>query len=266
MIKGMAIAGRRLQRGDFIASAQQALDFIRHTLYEDGRLLATYKDGQARLHAYLDDYVFLIDAILELLQSRWDTADLHMAMALADTVLEHFEDKAQGGFYFTADDHEQLFHRPKPYSDESTPAGNGIAAYVLQRLGHLLGEQRYIRAAERTLKSAWPHIAQIPYAHCSLLLALEEYLYPVTTIVIRGEGDELSEWQQLCQSGYAPRQQSYAIPNTERTLPGLLTERKAHQHGIAYVCSGTTCQPVINNMEDLSRVLADLTSSRDKIS
>jgi len=250
MIKGMAIAGRRLQRDDLLDSAQQALNFIRSTLYRDGRLLATYKDGKARLNAYLDDYVFLIDAILELLQSRWNSDDLHMAMALAETVLDHFEDKDQGGFYFTPDDHEQLFHRPKPYSDESTPAGNGIAAYALQRLSHLIGEHRYIEAAERTIKAAWAHVSQVPYAHCALLLALEENLYPTTTIVIRGDGQELRKWQQQCQSGYAPRQQCYAIPESE-SLPGLLGERPPRERTIAYLCSGTQCQPPITDIAEL---------------
>lgn len=251
-IKGMAIAGRRLQRDDFIDSAERALDFIRETLYQDGRLLATCKDGRARLNAYLDDYVFLIDAILELLQSRWDTNALRMAITLADAVLDHFEDKDQGGFYFTADDHERLYHRPKPYSDESTPAGNGVAAYALQRLGHLLGEQRYIEAAEGTLKSAWAHIMQIPYAHCALLLALEEYLYPPTTIVIRGQRDELADWRQHCQSAYQPRQQCFAISDDAVELPGLLRERKPGKTTLAYICGGTECRAPVTDLNLLT--------------
>ena len=251
MIKGMAVAGRRLQREDLLDSAQQALNFIRDTLYQGGRLLATYKDGKARLDAYLDDYVFLIDAILELLQSRWSTDDLYMAIALADSVLEHFEDKAQGGFYFTADDHEPLFHRPKPYSDESTPAGNGIAAYALQRLGHLIGEQRYIDTAERTLQAAWTQLTQIPNAHCALLLALEEHIYPVTTVVLRGDANALAAWQHESQSGYTPRQQCYAIPATCTNLPGLLADRPVQTSPIAYVCRGTHCQAPILDIASL---------------
>ncbi|MDH5444115.1 MAG: thioredoxin domain-containing protein [Gammaproteobacteria bacterium] len=257
MIKGMAIAGRRLQRADFITSAEQALDFIHDTLYQDGRLLACYKDGQARLSAYLDDYAFLIDAILELLQSHWQTKNLFLAISLADSLLEHFEDKEQGGFYFTADDHEQLYHRPKPYSDESIPAGNGIAAYALQRLGYLLGEQRYIDAAERTLKSAWPHISHIPYAHCALLLALEENLYPPTTVIIRGSQNEIIDWQSICQASYQPRLQTYAIPDTITDLPGLLTERKPEAHPLAYLCTGTTCQPPVHDLKSLATLFND---------
>jgi len=252
MIKGMAVAGRRLNDPSLIQSAQTALDFIRDKLFQDGRLLASYKDGQARLMAYLDDYVFLIDAVMECLQSQWRTQDLHFAIQLADVVLEQFEDPQHGGFYFTANDHEQLYHRPKPFSDESMPAGNGIAAYALQRLGHLLGEHRYIEAAERALRAAWPAMQQIPYAHCAMLLALEEYLYPTETFVIRGQGGSLLEWQGHCQTRYRPRMQCYAIPADEDALPGLLAERKAEAQTVAYHCSGTSCKPVIRRLEALN--------------
>ena len=133
MIKGMAMAGRHLQRNDFVESAQQAVDFIRTTLFHEGRLQASWKDGKAQLMAYLDDYAFLVDALLELLQTQWRDEDLQFAIGLCDALLEHFEDKQQGGFYFTANDHEQLFHRPKPLMDEAIPSGNGIAAMVLAR-------------------------------------------------------------------------------------------------------------------------------------
>ncbi|MEZ5574362.1 MAG: hypothetical protein R3F44_01495 [Candidatus Competibacteraceae bacterium] len=75
-IRGMAIFGHHLGQTEFVASAERALDFIRARLWRDGRLLAVYKDGQARLNAYLDDYAFLIDGILELLQCRWRDGDL----------------------------------------------------------------------------------------------------------------------------------------------------------------------------------------------
>ena len=252
MIKGMAVAGRRLNDPSLIESAQNALDFIRNTLFQNGRLLASYKDGQARLMAYLDDHVFLIDAILELLQSQWRTQDLHFAIQLAEVVLEQFEDKQHGGFYFTANDHEQLFHRPKPFSDESIPAGNGIAAFALQRLGHLIGEQRYITAAEQTLHAGWHAVQQLPYGHCAMLSALEEYLYPTETLVIRGEGTSLLEWQQQCQNDYQPRMQCYAIPNDAGKLPGLLTERNTTVETVAYLCSGTSCRPAITSLKELN--------------
>jgi len=259
MIKGMAVAGRRLGRPEFLASADRALAFIRERLYRDGRLLAVYKDGQARLAGYLDDYVLLIDALLELLQARWRTQDLELAIALADTVLAHFADTTDGGFFFTADDHEELIHRPKPSFDDSTPSGNGIAAYVLGRLGHLLGEERYLTAAERTLAAAGESIRQVPHAHGALLLALEEYLYPPEIVVLRGRGDPLAQWQQRATGRYAPRRLSLAIPADDAGLPGALAERRApggDRAVLAYVCSGMTCQAPVDEFPAFEQALA----------
>jgi uncharacterized protein len=253
MIKGMAAAGRRLNEPVFIRSAQQAVEFIRSHLFVDGRLLASYKDGHARLMAYLDDYVFLIDGLLELLQAEWRSADLEFACQLAEIVLAHFEDRDNGGFYYTADDHERLIHRPKPVMDEAIPAGNGIAVQVLGRLGHLLGENRYLDAAERTLHSAWPAMQAIPYAHGSLLDGLEDYLYPPEIIILRGEADAMQPWLQTCQEDYAPRRLCLAIPSSEEDLPGSLAQRKAPDAGvIAYRCTGTRCLPPITRREDLA--------------
>ena len=255
MIKGMAAAGRRLGRPDFIRSAQLAVDFIRTQLFRDGRLLASYKDGRAQLMAYLDDHVFLLDGLLELLQAEWRPQDLQLAMELAELLLTHFEDPQHGGFYFTADDHEQLIHRPKPSMDDAMPSGNGVAALVLGRLGHLLGEPRYTHAAERTLQNTWQMISQMPYVHCALLDALEEYLYPPEIIIVRGEGEALIQASQLGQQGYSPRRLSFAIPATETDLPGLLAERPARNDFIAYHCSGTTCQPPITSTKELATTL-----------
>ncbi len=128
MIKGLAIAARVLRRPDLAEAATAAVDFIRHRLWRDGRLLATTKDGRAHLPAYLDDYAFLADALLELLQTRWRSTDLEFARGLAEVLLAQFEDADAGGFFFTAADHERLIHRSKTFSDESLPSGNGVAA------------------------------------------------------------------------------------------------------------------------------------------
>ena len=160
----MSIAARVLHRPELGAAAARAVDFIREHLWREGRLLATYKDGRAHLPAYLDDYAFLVDALLELLQTRWRSSDLAFARELTDAVLSRFEDTAQGGFFFTAIDHEQLIHRSKSYSDDALPSGNGVFASVLCRLGVLLGDMTYLNAAERTLRAAWPSLLEYPQA------------------------------------------------------------------------------------------------------
>jgi len=251
MIKGMACAARFLNNPDCLRSAQQAVDFIRETLFVDGRLLATYKDGKARLMGYLDDYAFLLDALLQLLQAKWRTTDLTFAIALAEAILTHFEDREHGGFFFTAHDHEQLIQRPKNFMDEAIPSGNAVATLALARLGHLVGEQRYLDSAERALRCAWDHIEQAAYAHAAFLQALEEYLYPPQLIVIRGD-TEAQAWQQAIMQHYAPRRLCFAIPTNETELPGLLAERKGIDNGTrAYTCTGMSCQTPADQLDGL---------------
>jgi len=241
MIRGMACAARYLDNPDYLQSAQAAVDFIRTTLFVEGRLLATYKDGQARLMAYLDDYAFLLDGLLHLLQAKWRRSDLEFAISLADAILSYFEDTQHGGYFFTAHDHERLIQRPKNFMDEAIPAGNAIATLALARLGHLLGEQRYLDSAERALRCAWDHIQQAAYAHAAFLQALEEYLYPPELIVIRGD-DEARTWQQAINAEYAPRRLCFVISVSETALPGLLAERTPAPQGTrAYVCRGMSC-------------------------
>lgn len=254
MIRGMAIAARHLDRPEYAVSAERALDFIRATLWRDGRLLATCKDGRAHLNAYLDDYVFLIDGILELLQVRWRDGDLAFALELAEVVLGHFQ-APDGGFFFTADDHETLIQRPKPLADDATPSGNGVAAAVLGRLGHLLGEHRFLDAAERTLTALWAGIEQNAYACTALLLATEEYLSPVQTVALRGDPSALEDWHRLCARPYAPRRLSFAIPADAADLPGILRERRPQGECVAYVCTGTRCAPPVTRPADLAAVL-----------
>jgi uncharacterized protein len=251
MIRGLAVAARHLARPEWIAAATQALDFIRTALWRDGRLLATYKNGQARLPAYLDDHAYLLDACLELLQVRWRGEDLAFARDLADILLDHFEDSAQGGFFFTADDHEALIQRPKTFADESVPSGNGIAALALGRLGHLLGEPRYLTAAERTVQLAAPLMDQAPMAHASLISALEEQLYLPKLVILRGEPAVIEIWRERLERDYAPRRLVFAIPADTPDLPDALAAKAPRGEVVAYVCTGTTCGEPVTDLETL---------------
>jgi len=244
-IRGLAIAGRALERTDLVDAAGAAAAFVRERLFVDGRLLASFKDGRARFQAYLDDHAFLVDALLELLQARWDGASLDFAIEIAELLLGHFEDRDAGGFFFTADDHETLMHRPRPLADDATPSGNGVAALALQRLGHLVGEQRYIDAAERTLRCALRAMSDYPHGHVTLLAALEEYLRPPEVIVIRGESVAMTRWRDSLRKIYTPGRLMLSIPADARDLPGLLAERQPKPGAaIAYRCIGTRCEIV----------------------
>jgi len=256
MIKGMARAGRLLGRPEFVRSAERAFDFIRAQMWRNDRLLASYKDGRAHLNAYLDDYAFLIDGGLELLQARWRDGDLEFLIELAETLLDHFEDKTGGGFFFTADDHEKLIHRPKPAADEAIPSGNGVAAQVLTRLGHLLGATHFLDAAHNTLSALWREIERYPSMHNALLTAVEESLHPTQTIVLRGSSEAMQSWLTRCTANYAPRRLTLAIPEDARALPGILAQRTAKDGVTAYVCSGHACEAPVTTIETLDAALA----------
>jgi uncharacterized protein YyaL (SSP411 family) len=255
MIKGLAIAARTLRRPELADAATAAVDFIRRTLWRDGRLLATYKDGRAHLPAYLDDYAFLADALLELLQTRWRSSDLEFARQLTDVLLTQFED-GNGGFFFTAADHEQLIHRSKTFSDDSLPSGNGVAASVLCRLGYLLGELPYLDAAERTLQAGWPMLQEYPQAHMSLVNALEDFLTSSQIVIIRGDAPQIGQWSAELGALYAPTRMIFAIPRDAAELPPALALKRATAETVAYVCTGMTCSAPLSDLNEIIGELA----------
>jgi len=261
MIKGMARAARVFDDAMWLASARQAAEFIRATLWRDGRLLATYKDGTAHLNAYLDDYAFLLDALIELMQHDFRAADLEWARALADVLLDQFEDREHGGFFFVSHDHEQLLYRAKSGRDHATPSGNGIAALALNRLGHLAGEPRYSEAAARTLRAFKTLLEQEPIAHTSLCAALEEELAPPAVVILRG--DETGAWQRELNGRYLPHVLTLAIPSGQSGLPATLA-KPAGAVVNAWVCRGVTCLPPITDRAELLSVLTASTQSAGK--
>ena len=253
MIKGLAQAGAAFGQEGWIGMAAQAVDFIRARLWRDGRLQASWQGGQARLPAYLDDYAFLLDALLALLQTRFRSPDLDFARQLAEALLAHFEDAAQGGFHFTAHDHESLIYRPKSGFDGATPSGNAVAAFALQRLGHLLGETRYLAAAQRALELFYPQMAAQPAGFMAMLAALEEHLEPPQIVVLRGPADQLAGWRQALAADYLPATLTIFLPNELAGLPGCL-DKPAAEHVNAWVCQGVKCLPVISDKNVLLQV------------
>ncbi len=250
MIAGMAKAARIFQRDDWLRSAQQAMDFVRDTLWHDGRLLATYKDGKAHLNAYLDDHAFLLDAALELMQAKFLNTDLDFAVRLADALLARFEDKANGGFYFTSHDHEALIQRNKIGQDNATPSGNGIAAQALLRLALLTGKVEYAAAAERCLKLFFPALRQSAGYHSSLCTALAEDLQPARLLVLRGSPNETAAWKAAVQRTYLPDLMTIVLADDAADLPEVLNKPRG-ERTTAWLCMGTQCLPSITSLDEL---------------
>ncbi len=256
-IRGMARAGRAFGRSDWIDSARRALEFVRAAMWRDGRLLATYKDARAHLNAYLDDYALLIAALLEFMQNEFSTAQLEWATTLADVLLEQFEDPAEGGFYFTARDHEQLIHRPKPGHDHATPSGNAVAAWALGRLAALTGEQRYARAAERALGLFAPAMRDAPGGFAMMAIALDEHLAQPKTLILRGSAEALRAWQGELAREFMPDTAVLAIADGTPGLPALLDKppRPAPVNG--WLCRGVTCLEPVSDLVHLKKILKE---------
>jgi uncharacterized protein YyaL (SSP411 family) len=225
MIGGMARAARVFTRPEWLASARSALEFIRTTMWKDGKLLATSKDGRAHLDAYLDDHAFLLAALLEMLQADFRAEDLQWAMALGDKLLDEFHDREAGGFFFTSHDHEKLIHRPKPGPDNATPSGNGVAAWALTRLSFITGEMRFALPVAGTLGLFWPQIERHPSGFGSLLAALDELLVPPRTVIVSGPSSSLAEWRGLPRSRL--RAHDHGALHPGRNLPPSRGARQA---------------------------------------
>ena len=249
MIEGLIHAARVFERDEWLASARRAVQFLASNMWRQGRLLATYKDNRAHLNAYLDDYAFLLAALLESLQAAYTDADLRFATTLANALLDHFEDRG-GGFFFTSNDHEALILRPKPGADNATPSGNGIAALALWRLGNLYGDTRYLGAAENTVRIFYPAMVRQAEAHSTLCTALDEILEPTKMVVLRGPRDALHAWHKALARRYLPDTMTFAIESTQSDLTGVF-DKPAGNTVNAYLCRGVTCMPPIGDVETL---------------
>ena len=188
MIDALAQAAGVLDEPRYLEAATRAAEFILSNMRRpDGRLLHTWRGGQATLDAYLDDYSCLANALVTLYEADFDERWLEAAIELCDTILTHFADRDGGGFFFTASDHEALIARQKDLYDNAVPSGNSMAALALIRLAKLTGRALLAAAAEASLVAATGVMRQAPRAAGQMLSALDVYLGPTPEIVIVGD-------------------------------------------------------------------------------
>ncbi|MDH5735314.1 MAG: thioredoxin domain-containing protein, partial [Gammaproteobacteria bacterium] len=253
-IKGLAYAGRTLNRDDFISAAKTAALFIKKTLWCDNRLLAAHNHGKSHLNAYLDDYAYLLNALIELLQCEWDNHIYHWAQQVADSLLNNFQDIDNGGFFFTSHDHEHLIQRTKTYSDDAIPSGNGISAQALNKLGLLSGKPHYTSAAESCIKSAMTSINQNTLMNTSMINALEDLTSKVTIIILRGTEKTLKECHKILSEYYLNNTLYFPI-NNKINISGSLSEKKPMGDICAYICQDMTCLAPLTSIHELNAFL-----------
>ncbi len=258
MIRGLARAGRRCARADWIDLAARAARALHTRVWRDGRLAATWQGGRARHNGYLDDHAFFLDALLELAQADWHGDWLTWARALADTLLRDFEDAEAGGFYFTGHDHERLIQRIKNGYDQAMPSGNGVAARALGRLALLLDRPDYQAAARRCVALFMAELDAQPAAFPGLLGALREQLQPPRLVLLRGPDAGLCAWHGAVGRvaddatmvfALGAKAEAWEIPTSLRKPLGSTVN--------AYVCAGVNCLPEIVQLTDLLAIFSE---------
>jgi uncharacterized protein YyaL (SSP411 family) len=241
MLAALAEAGAALGRADYLDAARRCAEFLLGELRDErGRLLRTYKDGEGRLNAYLEDHAFLLEALLTLYEASFEPRWFEQAEALAATTIDRFGDPQRGGFFSTSDDHEELIARRKEIGDHPIPSGNSAMALGLLRLAALSGERAYEEQAEGVLRLFAKAAPRQPDAFAHLLRALDFQLSPTKEVAL--VGDELAELAAVVRSGFRPHQVLAGGPQGA-DAPALLADRTAiGGKPTAYACENFTCQ------------------------
>lgn len=249
MIAAFAQAFGVLERPEYLSAAQRAAAFLLSRMRRpDGRLWRTWCAGaEPRFNAYLEDYAFLIDALVTLYEADFDAAWIEAAAWLADVMIDQFWDDAEAGFFYTAREHEKLITRAKDPHDGSIPSGNAMAVTALLRLAKLTGRRDFHERAEKTLRLFAGVLSRQPHAAAQMLIALDFYLGPVREIAVVGNApDEVAEALQLLRQRFDPRRvlafkPAVAPESVEKIVP-LLAGKKSLGDVTIYICRDFACQ------------------------
>ncbi len=256
LVKSLCKHAQTFDNAQSAVLAENCLQFIYDNQWKRNRLYSVYMDGQQNIPGFLDDYAFLLDALIAMLQVKWDNRWLKWATAIADSMIAWFEDDTNGGFYFTPHDQAPLVYRPKPLMEDALPSGNGVAAQALLVLGYLLGNVHYLTVAERTLKMADHVLHDRPSYHEALLYAMDLYLNLPQLVIIQGKAPASTPWKQAAQKNYNPRRFVFSLPEDTSQLPTVLQNKTlAGKDVAAFVCQGVQCLSPITTLEQFKSFL-----------
>jgi uncharacterized protein YyaL (SSP411 family) len=260
MLSGLAEAIKISPQPAYLEAANRNFQFIFTKLFHDGRLLHVYKNGQAKLAGYLDDYAFLAVGLLDLYEATLEASALRRAIELADTMLREFRDENGGGFFYTGKSHEQLISRTKPVFDGSIPSGNAMATQLLLRLHHFTGKDTYLQLAETALRSYYTAMESQPFGFAHMLCALDYYLEKPKEIVVVGnrEDPKTAELVTQIHSMYLPNQTLQIIgpeKSLETVSPLLKDKTQINGRPTVYVCHQYTCSAPVTDSQALKGLL-----------
>jgi uncharacterized protein len=244
-----------LERSDYLDAARACADFVLSDLRDaEGRLLRTWKDGRAKLNAYLEDHAFLLEALLTLYEATFEPRWFTEARALGDTMIERFGDDEKGGFFETSSDHERLLARRKDLEDHPIPSGNAGAAYGLLRLAALTGEHDYEARAVSVLRLLHELAPRHPQAFGHLLQALDFHLSPVKEVAL--VGDDLRPLERVVRGAFRPHVVLAASSGHANGVPLLEGRSPIDGRPAAYVCEHFACKGPVTTPDELEQLLA----------
>ena len=262
MIAALAEGALILDEPRYAESASKAAGFLLDTMVgPDGRLLHSFKDGQAKFNGYLDDYANLVDGLIRLYESTGATRWLSASVKLAEVMIDEFLDAQDGGFFYVGKSHESLIVRQKDVYDNATPSGNAMAATALFRLGALTGRADFSTIAQQTLQSIRLVLDRASTAVGQSLVALDWMLAPTEEFAVF-EGQDPAEFRQaLVDISRTFRPHKVVVqgrsPGTDSAgISPLLADRKAIDGRLTtYVCRGTTCLAPLVGLEAIEAEL-----------
>ena len=262
-MRAFAEAGAALGRQDYVEKANINAKFLLDSLVRDGRLLRTYRNGEAKLNGYLEDYAFLIDGLLALHEATLDGRWLDESITLGEAMVDLFWEESEGRFYDTGRDHEELVLRPRDYTDNATPCGSSMAADVLLRLAVVAGDSEHQRRAVTSLRSVRELMSRFPTGAGHWLGALDFYLStPKEIAIVGGAGDaETEALLSEVSRRYLPNRVlvGSAGDGTAETRSGVpLLEDRDRVDGkpTAYVCENYACNFPVTEPAALAAQLA----------
>jgi uncharacterized protein YyaL (SSP411 family) len=254
MVAALAEVGAVMDRADYLDAATGCASFLLAELRDtDGRLLRTWKDGQARLDAYLEDYAFLLEALITLYESTFDPQWYEQAVTLADSLIDRFEDSERGGFFTTAKDRDELPIRRKDLEDSPVPSGNSAAGFALLRLALLSGEGSYERHALGVLRLLFPLAVRHPTAFGHLLRAADFYVSPVREVAIVGPDPGMHDLVAVVRGRFRPH--VVLAGGATDAVPLLEGRDPVDGTAAAYVCEHFVCQAPVTRPEELAAAL-----------
>ena len=264
MIAALALGGKVFNRPSLTEAAAKAARFVLTTMTDSKTgLQHRYREGEASIPAFVDDYAFMIWGLLELYQATYDTDYLKSAQELNQSLVHHFWDRLEGGFFFTSDSAETLFERRKTIYDGAVPSGNSVAMLNLLRLARMTGASDLEEMAFQLSRHFAQDVSRLPSAYTQLLIALDFALGTSFEVVIVGdpEGSDTKKFFAALNREFIPNITSLFVPAHEKNpeihqlAPFTQNLKNIHNRAAAYVCSGFTCrQPTTAPKEMLAQL------------